>query len=61
MHQTSPLIEELADLVGFHESYIDSFGSLKAPNPKALESLLVAMGYNLTNNKDIAQIGRAHV
>lgn len=55
MHQTSPLIEELADLVGFHESYIDSFGSLKAPNPKALESLLVAMGYNLTNNKDIAQ------
>lgn len=55
MNQTSPSIEQLATLVGFHKSYVDSFGELKKPDPKALESLLKAMGYNLTNEKDLAE------
>jgi 4-alpha-glucanotransferase len=55
MNQISPSIEQLAELVGFNKNYINSFGELKTPNPKALKSLLSAMGYNLANDKDLAE------
>lgn len=47
MNKTSPLIEKLADLVGFHKNYTNSFGSYQTPKDEALESLLSAMGYDL--------------
>jgi 4-alpha-glucanotransferase len=54
------LIEKLADLVGFHRSYTDSFGTQVQANESARHSLLVAMGYDLSNddiiNKSITSL-----
>lgn len=47
------LIEKLADLVGFHRSYTDSYGNLVPANENARHSLLVAMGYDLSNDEAI--------
>jgi 4-alpha-glucanotransferase len=47
------LIEKLADLVGFHRSYTDSYGHQVPANESARHSLLCAMGYDLSNNHTI--------
>jgi len=47
------LIEKLADLVGFHRSYTDSYGNQVQANESARHSLLIAMGYDLSNNDAI--------
>jgi 4-alpha-glucanotransferase len=47
------LIEKLADLVGFHRSYTDSYGHQVPVNESARHSLLCAMGYDLSNNHTI--------
>jgi len=47
------LIEKLADLVGFHRSYTDSYGNQVQANEGARHSLLMAMGYDLSNNDAI--------
>jgi 4-alpha-glucanotransferase len=47
------LIEKLADLVGFHRSYTDSYGNQVHANESARHSLLIAMGYDLSNNDTI--------
>ncbi len=44
------LIEKLADLVGFHRSYLDSFGRQVVARDDARQSLLNAMGYDLSND-----------
>ena len=49
MNKSSPTIEELAELVGFHKNYVNTFGILQTPKKEALESLLNAMGYDLSN------------
>ncbi len=51
MNKTSNLIEQLAELVGFHKSYTDCFGDQISPKDEALHSLLNAMGYDLTCDK----------
>ncbi len=45
---TSHLIEQLANLVGFHQSYIDSYGNQVFAKDDARQSLLKAMGYDLS-------------
>ncbi|MFD2167923.1 4-alpha-glucanotransferase [Thalassotalea euphylliae] len=40
------LIEQLADLVGFHQSYTDAFGNQVFAKDEARKSLLQAMGYD---------------
>lgn len=55
MNKTLPLIEQLAELVGFHKNYTNSFGSFQTPKHEALESLLNAMGYNLTCDAILAE------
>ncbi|TWX53661.1 4-alpha-glucanotransferase [Colwellia hornerae] len=47
------LIEKLADLVGFHRSYTDSYGHQVPANEGARHSLLCAMGYDLSNDHTI--------
>ena len=47
------LIEKLADLVGFHQSYLDCFGNNVVANEQARHSLLSAMGYDLGNEQTI--------
>jgi len=47
------LIEKLADLVGFHRSYTDSYGNQVQANESARYSLLIAMGYDLSNDDAI--------
>jgi 4-alpha-glucanotransferase len=47
------LIEKLADLVGFHRNYTDSYGNQVEANESARHSLLIAMGYDLSNNDAI--------
>jgi len=47
------LIEKLADLVGFHRNYTDSYGDQVHANESARHSLLIAMGYDLSNNDTI--------
>jgi 4-alpha-glucanotransferase len=47
------LIEKLADLVGFHRSYTDSYGNQVHANEGARHSLLIAMGYDLSNDDTI--------
>ncbi|NQZ90137.1 MAG: 4-alpha-glucanotransferase [Colwellia sp.] len=47
------LIEKLADLVGFHRSYTDSYGNQVHANESARHSLLIAMGYDLSNEDTI--------
>ncbi|NMP29999.1 4-alpha-glucanotransferase [Thalassotalea sp. M1531] len=41
------LIEQLAELVGFHQSYTDAFGNQVYANDEARRALLKAMGYNI--------------
>jgi len=53
MNIASPHIEQLAELVGFHKSYTNSFGSFEVPKTEALHALLSAMGYDLTSD-DVA-------
>jgi 4-alpha-glucanotransferase len=48
------LIEKLADLVGFHRSYTDSYGNQVHANESARYSLLIAMGYDLSNDDTIS-------
>ena len=55
MNRASPSVEKLAELVGFHESYINSFGIHQIPKKDALEALLKAMGYNLTTEESISE------
>jgi len=55
MNTTSHLIEQLAQLIGFHKNYTNSFGINQVPKVEALESLLNAMGYNLTNELLLAE------
>ncbi|WNC72305.1 4-alpha-glucanotransferase [Thalassotalea psychrophila] len=40
-------IQQLAEQVGFHSSYIDSYGNSVAANQDALKALLTAMNYNV--------------
>lgn len=47
------LIEKLADLVGFHRSYVDCFGTLVKANEQARHNLLQAMGYDLSSDETI--------
>ncbi len=42
------LIEKLAELVGFHHSYLDCFGREVFAKAQARESLLTAMGYDIS-------------
>ena len=49
------LIKQLAELVGFHESYTDAYGKLVYAKDEAQRSLLNAMGYNLDNDVAIQQ------
>ena len=44
------LIEKLAELVGFHQSYVDSYGKEVFAKDDARESLLKAMGYDLSSD-----------
>lgn len=45
----SHLIEQLAQLVGFHQSYTDSFGKQVFAKDEARHALLKAMGYDLSS------------
>jgi 4-alpha-glucanotransferase len=47
------LIEQLADLVGFHRSYTDSYGHQVHANESARHSLLSAMGYDLSSDQAV--------
>mgnify|MGYP000482807124 CR=1 FL=1 len=47
------LIEKLADLIGFHRSYTDSYGNQVHANESARHNLLIAMGYDLSNDDTI--------
>lgn len=49
------LIEKLADLVGFHHSYIDSYGNTVFAKDEARQSLLQAMGYDLSSDSVLEQ------
>jgi len=49
------LIERLAELVGFHASYVDAFGNEVKASDEARQSLLTAMGYDLSNEQAISQ------
>ena len=49
------LIEKLADLVGFHRNYVNSFGEHVYAIDGARRSLLKAMGYNLDNEQALLQ------
>lgn len=44
------LIEQLAQLVGFHQSYTDSFGRQVFAKDEARQALLNAMGYDLSSD-----------
>jgi len=44
------LIEQLAQLVGFHQSYTDSFGKQVFAKDEARHALLKAMGYDLSSD-----------
>ena len=47
------LIEQLAQLVGFHQGYTDSFGKQVFAKDEARHALLKAMGYDLTSDEAI--------
>lgn len=49
------LIKKLADLVGFYQSYFDSFGRNVTANEEALSVLLTAMGYDLSSDDKIVE------
>jgi 4-alpha-glucanotransferase len=44
------LIEQLADLVGFHRGYTDAFGNQVVAKDEARKALLTAMGYNIDSD-----------
>ncbi|MEW6997349.1 4-alpha-glucanotransferase [Colwelliaceae bacterium BS250] len=46
-------IQQLAEQVGFHSSYIDCYGNNVSANPQALHGLLTAMEYNLESDEAI--------
>ena len=48
------LIEKLAELVGFHPTYINSYGELVYAKDEARHSLLNAMGYDLSSDDKIS-------
>ena len=52
---TSHLIEQLADLVGFHQNYTDSYGKQVFAKDEARHALLKAMGYDLSNSDVLEQ------
>ena len=47
------LIEKLAELVGFHATYTNSFGEQVYAKDEARHSLLNAMGYDLSCEENI--------
>ncbi|MEW6982412.1 4-alpha-glucanotransferase [Colwelliaceae bacterium 6471] len=49
------LIEQLAELVGFHKCYTDSFGREVFAKDEARRSLLIAMGYHLDDEASLRQ------
>jgi len=49
------LIEKLAELVGFHQSYTDSYGDIVFAKDEARQSLLQAMGYDLSSDNVLEQ------
>jgi len=51
----SHLIEQLAHLVGFHQSYIDSYGEQVFAKDEARHALLIAMGYDLSSSEVLEQ------
>ncbi len=51
----SHLIEQLAHLVGFHQSYSDSYGNQVFAKDEARQALLIAMGYDLSNTEVLEQ------
>jgi len=55
MNMTAQLIEQLAELLGFHQSYIDSYGRLVLAKAEARHSLLNAMGYDLSSEEVLQQ------
>ncbi|XPF93922.1 4-alpha-glucanotransferase [Colwellia sp. RE-S-Sl-9] len=55
MNKASPSVEKLAELVGFHKNYVNSFGIKQTPKKEALASLLNAMGFNLTSEQVLAE------
>lgn len=55
MKMTSHLIEQLADLVGFHRDYIDSYGKQVFAKDQARQALLQAMGYDLSSEQVLEQ------
>ncbi len=48
------LIEKLAELVGFHATYTNSFGEQVYAKDEARQSLLSAMGYDLSSDEKIS-------
>jgi len=50
-HASAHLIEQLARLVGFHQSYIDSYGEQVFAKDEARHALLKAMGYDLSSDE----------
>ena len=52
---TSHLIEQLADLVGFHQHYTDSYGKQVFAKDEARHALLKAMGYDLSSRDKLEQ------
>ena len=48
------LIEKLAELVGFHPTYINSYGEQVYAKDEARHSLLNAMGYDLSSDEKIS-------
>ena len=53
--QYDNLIAQLADLVGFHREYTNSYGKQVFANSAARKALLQAMGYDLTSEQKINQ------
>lgn len=49
------LIEQLAQLVGFHTSYTDAFGNNVFAKDEARSALLSAMGYNIHSDEALTQ------
>jgi len=50
-HLSNELIAQLAQLVGFHQSYVDSYGEVVFAKDQARHALLQAMGYDLSSNE----------
>ncbi len=53
--QYDNIIAQLADLVGFHREYTNSYGEQVFANSVARKALLQAMGYDLTSKQEINQ------